>query len=524
MSEHKAIFRSASVLSAFTVLSRITGFLRSVLIANVFGTGIAAQAFLVAFKIPNMLRDVMGEGAGNAAFVPVFSEYLIRKPKEDFLKLVNTLLLLLLGVAVAITCLGVLLSSPLVRLIAPGFYFDPEKFRLTVDLTRILFPYLVLITLSAYMMSVSNAFRSFAVPASSSIIFNLVVIAALLLIGRNAGMGSVTLLGYSILLAGLIQVAFQFPSLSRLGVDFRKGGFLSAPLKNDGVRKVGRLILPRIVGTSIYQFNIFVDTIFASLSFFVGDGAIAAIYYANLLIQFPFSVFGVALSNAALPSMSAQVARKDMEHFRRTLDFSFKAVFLCIIPLVFVLLIFSVPLVRVIFERGQFDAYSSAITAQALFFYSLGLIGYVGVRFFSLGFYALQDTLTPVKTAGVALVMNVVLNALFIFVFKFQLAGLALASSLSATMNFIILYRRMKERVGYTFSPDLKKIVRKSVFASVLAWAVALALWRGGFGGTASIVSLLCVLSLGALVYFGLLWWWDVHELRELARWLRKRR
>lgn len=524
MSEHKAVFKSATVLSAFTVGSRVTGFLRSVLIANVFGTGVAAQAFLVAFKIPNMLRDVMGEGAGNAAFVPVFSEYLVRRSREEFLRLVNTLLWLVLGVAAVVTALGVLMSPVLVRLIAPGFSFEPDKLSLTIELTRILFPYLVLITLSAYMMSVSNALRSFAIPASSSIIFNLVVIAALFFIGKNSGLGAVYLLGWSVLLAGLAQAAYQFPSLARLGVDFLKGGFLGSPFGNDGVRKVGRLILPRIVGTSIYQLNVFVDTVFASLAFFVGEGAIAAIYYANLLIQFPFSVFGVSLSNAALPTLSTHAAQNDMEKFRGTLDFSFRAVFLCIIPLVLAFLVFAAPIVRVIFERGRFDAYSSAITSQALFFYSFGLAGYVGVRFLSLGFYALQDTLTPVKTASAALAANVVLNSLFIFVFKFQLAGLALASSVSATMNFVVLYRLMRKKAGYAFSPGLKNLVRRSLLASILAGAVAWVLWRAGFGGAASVASVAATLAVGAVVYFSLLWWWEVEELKELARWLRKRR
>lgn len=524
MLERKAIFKSAGLLGVFTVISRITGFFRDVLIANVFGTGVAAQAFFVAFKIPNMLRDIMGEGAGNAAFVPVFCEYISRKSKGDFLKLVNSLFILLLAVAAAVVCAGIVLASPLVRLIAPGFFADPVKFRLTVDLTRILFPYLVLVTASAYLMSVANSLKSFAVPGSASIVFNLFMIAAIFLIAKIEGLGAVYALSFAVLLAGVAQAAIQIPSLLRLGIDFRKGGFYEHPLKDEAIRKIGRLISPRIVGTSIYQLNVFVDTIFASFAFFVGEGAIAAVYYANRIIQFPFSVFGVAISNAALPVMSEHSARKDMDKFRTTLDFSFKAAFLCIIPLTFCLLIFSAPIVRAVFERGRFDAYSSAITAKAVFFYGLGLIGYIGVRFFSLGFYALQDTVTPVKSSGAALIMNIVLNSLFIFVFRFGLPGLALASSISASANFIILYRFMRSKTGYSFSCDLRRLVFKALSASLVMVSVSWFIWRAFFGASATLAVLSFVVFLGALIYFFILWRWGVDEIKELVNWLRRKR
>ncbi len=524
MSEHKAIFKSAGVLSIFTVISRITGFLRDVLIANLFGTAVAAQAFVVAFKIPNMLRDVLGEGAGNAAFVPVFCEHLARKPRADFLKLVNSLFLLLLAVSAVISLAGILLATPLVRVIAPGFFSDPEKFALTVNLTRLLFPYLVLITASAYMMSVSNAFKSFAVPASASVVFNLFLIAALFFIGKSSGFRAVYLLGFAVLLAGLMQSAVQIPSLIKLGVNFRNGGFYQQPLKNEAIRKVGRLIWPRIIGTSIYQLNVFVDTIFASLSFFVGDGAIAAVYYANRIVQFPFSVFGVAFSNAALPTMSAHSAQKDMEKFKTTLDFSFKTVFLCVIPLMSALLFFALPLVRAVFQRGEFGDYSSAITSQAVFFYSLGLIGFVGVRFFSLGFYALQDTVTPVKSSGIALMINIVLNSLFVFVFRFGIAGLALASAISASANFAVLYSRMNKKIGYVFSSELKSLVFKTLSASLVMGVVCRLLWHICFGSSFSFVSLGLIAVAGAFIYFLLLRWWNVSEIMELSSWLRKKR
>ncbi len=523
MTNHKSIFKSASIISAFTVISRITGFFRDILIANVFGTGISAQAFFVAFKIPNVLRSVTGEGAGNAAFVPVFSEYLARKGRPDFLKLVNTLLVLLLGVSFIILFVGMFLAPRIVSLIAPGFLQDPGKFELTVSLTRLLFPYLVLITISAYLMSAANSLKSFAVPASSSIVFNLVLIVFIFLISRSAGMNQIYGLGAGVLVAGAAQVLIQLPSLAKKGIDFRRGGFYRHPFAQEAVRKVGNLILPRLVGVSIYQFSIFIDTIFASLAFLVGEGAVAAIYYANRIIYFPFSVFGVALSVAALPQMSTSSANKDLGELKATLGFCLKSVFLGIIPLTVGILLFATPLVRVIFQRGSFDAYSTAITSNAVFFYAFGLISYVGVRFLSHAFYALQDTLTPVKTSASALLANILLNSLFIFIFKWGISGLALASSLSATFNFLILYLIIKKRIGFTFGPLLRQLLIKAAIASLVMGGFVFWVWEARFSTDPTILKMLFIFCLGGAIYAAFLWLLKVRELKELLLWLKKK-
>jgi putative peptidoglycan lipid II flippase len=527
MSEHRAIFKSATILSVFTVISRITGFVRDVLLANIFGTGAAAQAFFVAFKIPNMFRDVMGEGAGNAAFVPVFCEELAKRPRQDFNRLVNTLMMFLLLVSCCIVVLGIIFSPVVVRLMAPGFFADRLKFDLTVALNRLVFPYLILITLSAYLASVANALKSFAVPASSSTVFNIVLILALVLIGGHLfhapPSGVAYLVSIAVLIAGAAQVAIQFPSLWKKGINFKPEGFDKDFFKGGPVRKIGRLIFPRIIGTSIYQMNVFVDTIFASLSFFVGDGAIAAIYYANRIIQFPFSVFGVSLSNAALPTMSASFANKDMEQFKATLSFSLKTVFICIIPLTAGILVFVAPLVRAIFERGHFDAHSSFITIQAVFFYAWGLLGYVGVRFFSHAFYALQDTTTPVKTSGAALCSNIVLNSLFVFVFKMGISGLALASSISALMNFGLLHHFMNRRIGFKFDETFNRVIVKSMIASLFTVAFLSLVFHRVFAARPSLVDMFLVLLCGGIVYAILLWFLKVEEVKKLLVWFKKR-
>ncbi len=524
MSEHKDIFKSASVISAFTILSRITGFIRDVLLANLFGTQAAAQAFFVAFKIPNAFRDIMGEGAGNAAFVPVFCECLQKKPRADFLKLVNSLLRVTFGISILLVLAGIVFSPGIVRLVAPGFSSDIAKFDLTVRLNRLLFPYLALITLSAFMMSVSNSLKSFAAPAFSSVVFNIVLILGIFSITYFAFPEPVYALCVAVLIAAVAQVLFQFPLLWKKGIDFRKGGVYRDVFKEPVIRRVGRLVAPRIVGTSIYQLNLFVDTIFASFAFWVGDGAIAAIYYANRIIQLPFSVFGVALSNAALPNMSADSANRDMDKFKTTLLFCLKAVFLGVIPLTVGILVFAQPLVQVIFQRGSFDAYSTSITAFAVFFYAFGLVSYVGVRFLSHAFYALQDTMTPVKVSALGLLMNIILNSLFVFVFKFQISGLAMASSISASVNFYLLYRALNKRISFNFGHDFSSMVVKSFASSAVVVLIISWIWQRWSYSDPTFLKMCVVFCLGAVLYAASLWVCRVREAKELLLWLRKKR
>ncbi len=524
MSEHKAIFKSASIISAFTVVSRITGFIRDVLIANLFGTGAAAQAFFVAFKIPNAFRDVMGEGAGNAAFVPVFCETIEKKTRAEFLKLVNSLLWMMVVVSSTFTLLGIIFSPVIIHLVAPGFSADIEKFNLAVNLNRYLFPYLVLITISAYLMSVSNALKSFAVPASSSIIFNIALIIGIYFIMNASLPNPVYALCVATLIAGVIQICVQLPSLRHMGIDFKKGGFYPNPFKEPALRQVGRLILPRLAGTSIYQLNLFVDTIFASLAIFVGDGAIAAIYYANRIIQLPFAIFGVALSNAALPTMSANSACDEIEKFKKTLLFCLKSVFLGVFPVTVGILVLSEPLVRVLFQRGSFDATSTHITARAVFFFAFGLVSYVGVRFMSHGFYALQDTRTPVKTSGVGLVLNIILNSIFIIILKFGIAGLGLASSISASVNFYLLYHAMRRRIDFRFNSDFRLLIIKSSLSSLAMGVLIFSIWQLWAGVHPTFLKFLAVAGLGAGSYMIFLRLMKVREVEDLSAWLRKKR
>jgi len=506
------------------ILSRLTGFVRDVLIAGIFGTGPAAQAFFVASRIPNIFRDIVGEGAANAAFVPVFCEYLVSRPRQQFLKLVNGLFLIVAAVALALALAGILLAGPLVKLIAPGFLIDPEKLRMAVHLTRIIFPYLFLAAVSAFLMAMANSLKSFALPASSSAVFNCVMISALALLIRPAGPSGIYLLGWAVLAAGVFQVLIQLPVLVRNHIRFEKDAWTLKGLRQEGIAQIGRLIAPRLVGTSIYQLNVFVDTIFASLSFYVGEGAIAAIYYANRIIQFPFGVIGLALSNAALPQMASASSRKDMEGLNKSLVFCLKGLFIAMLPVMTGILVFAGPLVQVIFQRGSFGSYSTAITAVAVFFYALGLLSYSGVRFLSHAFYALQDTRTPVKTAGLSLALNIILNLVFVFVFGLGIAGLALASALSATANFCLLYSRLKTRTGFGLRAAMEECAVGVLASSAAAAGAAWAAWQAWFSLQPSFLGLCLCLLLAAIVYACVLLSLGVREARELLLWLIRRK
>ncbi|PIW68698.1 MAG: murein biosynthesis integral membrane protein MurJ, partial [Candidatus Omnitrophica bacterium CG12_big_fil_rev_8_21_14_0_65_42_8] len=288
----KHIIKSAGIIGFATVISRVLGFMRDIIIAKFFGTAKYAEAFVVAFRIPNMLRDLIGEGAANAAFVPVLSEYAVKK-KEEFWELANVILNLLLITLSAITIAGVLASPLIVRLIAPGFLDDPEKFAITVRLTRLMSPYILLIGLTAYMMGVLNSLKHFSMPAFGPCLLNIAIIICAIIWGESV-MG----LASGVLIGGVLQLAVQMPVLYKKGFKFSFTRKLNHPAAN----KIGILLLPRMLGSCVYQVNLFINTILASLSGIVGSGGVAALYYANRIFQFPLAIFGIAIAQAILPT------------------------------------------------------------------------------------------------------------------------------------------------------------------------------------------------------------------------------
>ncbi|MBL7130097.1 MAG: murein biosynthesis integral membrane protein MurJ [Candidatus Omnitrophica bacterium] len=518
MSLHKSIIKSASLISTAIFCSRILGFIRDIIIAAFFGTGMVVEAFFVAFRIPNMLRDLIGEGAANAAFVPVFCEYQAKNKREDFWRLIEDMFWLLLIFLSILTLLGIIFSKPLVSIIAPGFLKEPQKLSLTVQLTRVLFPYLILIGLTAYGMGILHTFKSFTAPAFGASLLNLAMIGSVIF-AYSKFTQPIYALALGVLVGGILQVAIQVPFLKSKGMQLvlRKPVF-SQP----GIKKIVRLLIPRIFGAAVYQLNVFVDTILASLSFIVGSGAVAAIYYANRIIQFPLALFGIALSSAVLPTISRYAAEKDLEGIKSSLGFSLRSLYFMMLPASLGILILAQPLIKVFFQRGQFDLYSTQITSNALTFYALGLVFFGWVKLMIAGFHSLQDTKTPVKCAFLSLLLNIVLD--IILIFPLRVGGLALASSIAGAFNFFLLHSFLKKRIGTIFNKKLSWDFLKIGFAA-LAMGFCLKFF---FSSVSSYINyglaLFLAIVLAIVSYFIFCWLLKIEEAVKLIKWLKERR
>jgi len=437
----KHIAKSAGIIGSATLLSRILGFVRDCIIAKLFGTSSPAQAFVIAFTIPNMLRDLVGEGAANAAFVPVLTEYKTRHTKEEFWQLANILLNVMLVVLMLITLLGIIFTPLIIRIIAPGFISQPEKLNETITLARIMFPYILLIGLTAYAGGVLNSLKHFSMPALGPCVMNMAMIIIPLVFSTRMR-DSVLALAIAVLAGGILQLAIQIPVLRKKGMRYKA----EINFRHPAVRQIGRLLVPRALASSIYQLNIVVNRMCSSLTFIVGEGAPAALYYANRLFQFPLAIFGIALSQAALPTLSEQAQESSLVRFKETLSFALRLIFFISLPAAVGLGVLRVPITQVLFQHGVFDAYSTSITATAVLFYSFGLIFYAGNNVLNSSFYSLKDTMTPVKIAVAALLFNIVLNVSLMRPLK--VGGLALSTTLSGALSFILLLIFLRKKIG----------------------------------------------------------------------------
>lgn len=511
---HSHVARSAGVIGIATLCSRLLGFVRDMVIARLFGVYVYAQAFVIAFKIPNLFRDMVGEGATNAAFVPVFSEYVSRDRKQEFWEFVNAGMNLVLVMLSVITLLGIVLSPVLVRLIAPGFASDAQQFLTTVKLNRLIFPYILLIGLTAYFMGVLNSLRHFTVPAFAPCLLNIAIIVCALVWGEGiAGLASGVLIG------GVLQLAVQLPVL------YRKGYRYHFSLKGFGhpdLKRVMHLLTPRLFSTAIYQLNNFVDTIFGSLVFIVGTGGVAALYFSYRLIQFPLGVFSNALSQAILPLMSCQALQDDKTQLRRTVVFGLRSVLFVMIPASVGFMVLSRPIVSALFQGGHFDAYAVQMTSRALFFYSFGLFAYGATRVINCAFFAIKDTVTPTKISALALVLNIVFNAAFIY--PLRIGGLALATSLSGIISFCALFSVLRKKVGGIDLGGMAEFGVKICAAAagmglVCYWASLADFGRGIIGRGLSIIVPVCAGAVAYIVFCAVL---RVEEIRKIRRWVGK--
>ncbi|MFA5088184.1 MAG: murein biosynthesis integral membrane protein MurJ [Candidatus Omnitrophota bacterium] len=508
------LIKSTSLIAVGTLSSRILGFIRDVILAKFFGTGIKADAFFVAFRIPNLFRDLVGEGATNSAFVPIVSEYVHQKERLALWNFISVVFILGLMILSGLTVAGMIFSPFLVRLLAPGFLVDPDKLALTIYLTKVMFPYLILIGLTAYSMGILYTFKSFFTPAFSPCLLNISVILSALISARTME-DPVYGLAIGVLIGGAAQLFVQFRALSKLGVKFVKPATLNHP----DARRMGRLLLPRLFGAGVYQLTVFIDTFCASLSFIVGLGGISAIYYSSRVVQLPMGIFSIAMASAVLPTLAEYSAKKEFEHFKKTLVFSLESIFFILLPISVIMMVLATPIIKILFQRGEFNQYSTDITSVALFFYAIGLFSFGGVKIMVTAFHSLQDTKTPVKVAAVCLLINVILN--FIFMRPLKVGGIALASSISSMINVVILFWYITKRLG-KMRENIALYLLKVFLAASVTGLLVFSGWRY-VRLSNDIFKLALVVSSGLIFYAAFCYVLQVEQAYNLFRWARGR-
>lgn len=466
INENRQVTRAAGVVGAATLLSRIFGYVRDMVLASFFGAGMAADAFIAAFRIPNLLRRLFGEGSLSIAFIPVFTEIMVKGDREEGHRLaVSALKLLVVGLSlVAVT--GVAMAPLIVQIIAPGFARQPEKMALTVTLTRLMFPYIIMIGTVALCMGILNVLGHFAAPAIAPVLLNLSMIGAVFGVSRFSDSQTVRVLGLAggVLVGGGLQLALQLPFLARHGIRFWKRSGLWHP----AMKKVGVLMLPTIFGAAVYQINILVGTLLASL---LPAGSVSYLYYADRIVQFPLGIFGQAAATAVLPSLSRQAAGGEHAAMGDTFAHAMRLVLFITIPAMVGLIVLRDPIVALLFRRGAFDAQSARLTSAALLYYALGLWAFSAVRIVVAMFYAMQDTRTPVQTATISIAVNLLLGMTLMG--PMQHCGLALATSIASMVNLSLLVYGLRKKLGLIrwrliLSSCLKTLTASAIMALVV--------------------------------------------------------
>ena len=475
------LLKSLAAVSSLTMLSRVLGFVRDTIIARTFGAGVASDAFVVAFKLPNLLRRIFAEGAFSQAFVPILAEYKTQQGEEatrTFIAYVSGLLTLVLAL---VTLVGILAAPWIVWISAPGFADEPDRFNLTTDLLRVTFPYILLISLSSLAGAVLNTWNRFSVPAFVPTLLNVSMIVFALFLTPYFD-PPIMALGWAVLVGGLLQLCYQLPHLKRIGM-------LVLPrlnLKDMGVWRVLKQMGPAIFGVSVSQISLIINTIFAS---FLVAGSVSWMYYADRLMELPSGVLGVALGTILLPALSKTYASADHGEYSRLLDWGLRLCFVLVLPSAVALALLAEPLTVSLFQYGKFSATDALMTQQALIAYSVGLLGIILVKILAPGFYAQQNIKTPVKIALVTLVFTQLMNLLLIG--PLAHAGLALSIGLAACLNAGLLFWQLRKR--NIFQPQagwlmflLKLVVAVLVMAAALlgvmhympVWSEGTMLWR----------------------------------------------
>jgi len=515
MKSHTEIARATGNIAGMTTISRLLGFIRDILIASLFGTSMAADAFFVAFRIPNILRHLLAEGALSAGFVPVFTETYTREGKDSLWKLVKIISILFFAASLILVVLGIILAPWLVRIIAPGFICSPDKLQLTINLTRLIFPYLLFLGLAAVGMGALNSLRHFTVPALSPAIFNMSLIIFLVFVCRQINV-PIYGLALGVVFGGVGQLLIQLPPLIRRGwlfsFSFNFKETWQIIKTHPQIKKIGILLTPAVFGLAIHQISLLIDTLLAS---FLPAGSISYLYYGNRLMQLPLGIFGISLATAALPTLAAQGAKNDLENFKKTLNFSLGSILFITVPAIIGLIVLRFPIIRLLFARGAFGEASIQGSASTLLFYSLGLCSYAGMKVVVVSFYALQDTRTPIKVGALALLINIVLN--LILMGPLKSGGIALATALSSTISLFVLISILRKRIGPLDFERLKgsfqRILVSALIMGVVCFWVSRGLTKADMGVLERIIQVgtAIISGLGVYILFSL-----VFRVREI--------
>jgi len=542
MSENRRIVRAASLVGLLTFVSRIAGLVRDAVVGYYFGTSMAADAFFVAFRLPNLLRRFVAEGAMSVAFIPVFTDYLTNRPRREAVEAASALATVMAVGLALLVAVGVIWAPTWTALFAPGFVDAPARFDLTVTLTRIVFPYIFLISLVALASGMLNALRHFTAPALSPVFLNVSIIAAAVFLSPHLAVPAYGL-AYGVLIGGVCQLVVQVPPLLRHGIRL-------VPLwrpRHEAVRRTLGLMAPMLFGAAVYQINLLVGTVFASV---LPAGSVSYLWYAGRVFEFPLGVFTVALGTAALPSFATQAARGARDELRSSLAFAIRLTNCIVLPAMVGIMTLATPITAVLFRRGAFGYGEALLTAQALRAFAAGLWSVSMVRLLVPAFYALGDTRAPVIAAACAFVANVVFSVVLmgpvaavggsrladaiaavarnLWVFDLRHAGLALATSLSAVVNLVVLAVLLRRHLGPLNARALLPSFLRSLLASLLmvppvSLIATRADWSLGGAPLAHALVLLGAMLMGAAVFVAVALLLGGDEVQAARRALRAR-
>lgn len=484
------------------LLSRVLGFVRDQVLAIVFGAGAMTDVFLVAFKIPNFLRRLFAEGAFAQAFVPVFTEYKETRSREALLDLAAHVSGTLAAILLIISTLGVMLSPLLIMLFAPGFINDPVRYDLAVHMLRITFPYLFFVSLVAYAGSMLNTFGKFAIPSFTPVLLNICMIGAALALSPRFDIPIVAL-AWGVFLAGLAQLFLQLPFLRQIGLLPRpRWGW-----NHEGVRRILNLMAPAILGSSVAQINLLLDTVIAS---FLTVGSLSWLYYSDRLMEFPLGLLGVTLGTIILPRLSREHVSKSPMQFKATIEWAIRLVLILGIPAAIGLMVLAKPMLMTLFSYGQFQEHDATMASYSLIAYGIGLPAFLLIKIFAPAFFARQNTKTPVRIGIIALISNMAYNVIFVIPmiwldFIAPHTGLALATSLSAWQQALMLYRQLgRDEIYRASKPLVQFTVRLLPALAILCitlWWLTGSDWQAQ-SAMQRVMRLLSIIGAGALVYF----------------------